>query len=118
MQSRKKRRVGGNAAFQAQQKLAAEVARLPAGRQAEWLRASWRSATKVSDLETEVITGASLRRTLVHHKLLQLHEQCGSMSVGKKAMRRTLVHLKLLQLHEQHGSMSVGKEAMQILCAR
>ena len=68
MQS-KKRKAGGNAAFQAQQKLAAEVWRLPAGRQADWLRACWRGAIKVSDLETEVITGASLPRTLAHLNL-------------------------------------------------
>ena len=92
MQSRK-RRAGGNAAFQGQQKLAAEAARLPAGRQAEWLRASWRSATGASDLETEVITGVSLRRTLVHLTLvLKLHACCyvdstALTSLGKKATR-------------------------------
>lgn len=57
MQSRK-RKEGGSAAFREQQKLAAEVARLPASQQAKWLRASWHSATGASDLETEVITGA------------------------------------------------------------
>ena len=57
MQSRK-RKEGGSAAFREQQKLAAEVARLPASHQAKWLRQSWHSATGASDLETEVITGA------------------------------------------------------------
>ena len=55
MQSKKRKKP--NAAWQEQQELSAKITQLPAPQQAKWLCDSWRTATGVSDLETEVISG-------------------------------------------------------------